>query len=507
MRIEEEIKKKKMEEKKRKTIVFYPSPAIGHLISMVELGKRFLALPNSPFSTITILITEAPYNTGSTAPYIRRVSASHPSIHFHRLPTIPRSSLESPPCSNLETVALRLLRLNIPNILEALNTLSLSFSISAFIFDLFCASSIEAATRLGIPSYCFFTSGAQVLATFLHFPILHENHHTTGFNRLPKTYVLQPPGVVPFPANHMPFPMRDPNEEAYHGFLHATANLINTTGIIANTFQALEPRAVKTIRDGSCVPHAPTPPLYCIGPLIATTEGGDGDQGHGGRDECLAWLDSQPRRSVVFLCFGSLGVFSEAQLKEIAVGLERSGQRFMWVVRSPPPTATKEVEEEESNGFPAPPGPDLDSLLPEGFLERTKERGMVVKSWAPQLAVLNHESVGGFVTHCGWNSVLEAVCAGVPMVAWPLYAEQHLNRCFLVEEMKMALALEVEEESGLVRSDELEKRVRELMESEEGRALSARMLETKETAEAAWKEGTGTSYAAMDELAQLWKHA
>ncbi|KAL5984755.1 hypothetical protein ACLOJK_041377 [Asimina triloba] len=490
---------------KKKTILLYPSPAIGHLISMVELGKRFLSLPNSPFSTITILIAQAPYNTGSTAPYIRRVSSSHPSIHFHQLPSIPISSLQSPSSANHETLAFRLLRLNIPNVLEAINTLSHSFSISAFIFDMFCASSIEAAAHLGIPSYCFYTSGAQVLAIMLYFPFLHTIY-TTGFNHLPNTHFVHVPGVVPFPAPDMILPMRDPNDEAYHGFLHVTLNLAKTSGIIVNTFEALEPRALKTIREGSCVPHAPTPPIYCIGPLVATEGGargmGDGDgDGDGPRDECLAWLDSQPQRSVVFLCFGSLGVFSEAQLKEIAVGLERSGQRFMWVVRSPPPTATEE-EEDKSNRFLAPPEPDLDALLPDGFLERTKERGMVVKSWAPQLAVLNHESVGGFVTHCGWNSVLEAVCAGVPMVAWPLYAEQHLNRWFLVEEMKMALALEAEEESGLVRSDELEKRVREVMEMES--ALSARMMEMKELAAAALKEG-GASYAAMEELAQLWK--
>ncbi|KAL0318075.1 UNVERIFIED_CONTAM: UDP-glycosyltransferase 88A1 [Sesamum angustifolium] len=113
------------------------------------------------------------------------------------------------------------------------------------------------------------------------------------------------------------------------------------------------------------------------------------------------------------LGYRSLGLFSAAQLKEIAVGLERSGQRFLWVVRSPP-------SDDKSKLYLRPPEPDLDSLLPAGFLDRTKDRGLVLKSWAPQVAVLNHESVGGFVTHCGWNSVLESVCAAVPMVAWPL---------------------------------------------------------------------------------------
>ncbi|KAK9270657.1 hypothetical protein L1049_026239 [Liquidambar formosana] len=142
--------------------------------------------------------------------------------------------------------------------------------------------------------------------------------------------------------------------------------------------------------------------------------------------------------------------------------------------------------------------------MPEGFLERTKERGMVVKSWAPQVAVLSHESVAGFVTHCGWNSVLEAVVAGVPMVAWPLYAEQHLNKTILVESMKMAIPLEQGEEDGFVSAAELEKRVRELMESDRGRELRELSWKMREMALAAWGN-LGTSTTALAKLVEVWK--
>ena len=107
----------------------------------------------------------------------------------------------------------------------------------------------------------------------------------------------------------------------------------------------------------------------------------------------------------------------------------------------------------------------------------------MVKSWAPQVAVLNHDSVGGFITHCGWNSVLESVCAGVPMVAWPLYAEQRFNRVLLVEEMKIALPM-VESETGFVNSTEVEKRVKELMESKEGNSVRERTIAMKHAAKA-----------------------
>ena len=210
----------------------------------------------------------------------------------------------------------------------------------------------------------------------------------------------------------------------------------------------------------------------------------------------MSWLDTQPIQSVVFLCFGSNGAFSPAQVKEIANGLERSGKRFLWVVKNPP-------SNDKSNQIAVTADVDLDALMPEGFLERTKDRGMVVKSWAPQVAVLNHPSVGGFVTHCGWNSMLEAVVAGVPMVAWPLYAEQHLNKAALVEVMKMAIGVEQRDEDMFVSGAEVERRVRELMECEEGRELRERSRKMREMALAAWKDG-GSSTTALAKFADVW---
>uniref|UniRef100_A0A5B7CAI9 Putative UDP-glycosyltransferase 88B1-like n=1 Tax=Davidia involucrata TaxID=16924 RepID=A0A5B7CAI9_DAVIN len=172
--------------------------------------------------------------------------------------------------------------------------------------------------------------------------------------------------------------------------------------------------------------------------------------------------------------------------REIAVGLEKSGERFLWVVRKSSSTS-----------------PELE--MPEGFLERTRGRGVVVRSWAPQADILScHESVGGFVTHCGWNSVLEAVIAGVPMLAWPLYAEQHINCLVLVEEMKLALPIQSDSDSNnslVVSGDEVERRVRELMRS----PVRQRSAEMKAMASAAWKSGPGgSSLAAFSNLVASW---
>ncbi|VAH21493.1 unnamed protein product [Triticum turgidum subsp. durum] len=217
---------------------------------------------------------------------------------------------------------------------------------------------------------------------------------------------------------------------------------------------------------------------------------GDASAGGEKRHECLAWLDAQPEKSVVFLCFGSKGAFSAAQLKEIARGLESSGHRFLWAVRSPP---------EEQREFPEP---DLGRLLPAGFLERTRGRGMVVKNWVPQAEVVRHEAVGAFMTHCGWNSALEAIMSGLPMVCWPLYAEQAQNKVFMVEEMKIAVALEGYEK-GTVKAEEIDAKLRLVMETEEGRKLREMLAAARKMASDAIGDGGSSEVAFAEFLRDL----
>ncbi|KAJ6798078.1 anthocyanidin 5,3-O-glucosyltransferase [Iris pallida] len=455
-------------------VVLYPSPGMGHLVSMFELAK----LLDSHGLSVTVIIVEPHYNTGSTAAFIARSSASNPSVSFHVLPR--PDSLPHNPSRHHEAHAFDLLRLSNPELRRFL----LESPPSALVLDYFCGYALDVSAELRIPAYYFFTSGAGVFSVFLNFPDLHSR--TTASFREMGSNPLHFPGIPPLPANHMPVPMLDRDDPVYEGFLYFSKRLKEAEGYIINTFEDLEPRAVAAISD------AALPPNYCIGPLI---QSGDRESSRGG-SECLAWLDAQPKKSVVFLCFGSIGLFPSEQLKEMAVGLERSGQRFLWVVRSPPSGDSDKL-------FEAPPEPDLERILPEGFLERTKGRGLVVKSWAPQAAVLEHGSVGGFVTHCGWNSTLEAIVNGVPMVAWPMYAEQRMNKVFLVEEMKLAVPMEGYDKD-IVSAEELERKVRWLMESEGGVELRARTERAKERAAASLAEG-GKSKVALLELVERMK--
>ncbi|TKW10436.1 hypothetical protein SEVIR_6G164401v4 [Setaria viridis] len=252
---------------------------------------------------------------------------------------------------------------------------------------------------------------------------------------------------------------------------------METHGVLVNTFESLESRAVQALRDPLSISlpgGRVLPPIYCVGPLVGNGKSAR-DRGEE-RAECLAWLDAQPERSIVFLCFGSMGSLPEEQLREIVAGLEASGRRSLWVVRTPPGRADlKKILEQRGE-------PDLDALLPEGFLERTRGRGLVVRSWAPQAAVLRHPATAAFVTHCGWNSALEGVAAGVPMLCWPLYAEQLMNKVFMAGDMSVGVGMEGYA-AGLVGAGEVEAKVRLVMDAEQGRELRARVAARREEAE------------------------
>ncbi|KAL8544136.1 hypothetical protein ACS0TY_004604 [Phlomoides rotata] len=445
------------------TIVLYSSPE--HLNSMLVLAK-FIAKHHDSIPII-ILCSAAESAAASIA--------AVPSITYHRIPTA-----AFPP--NLTKDRIELLfeipRLNNPNIRDALQEISQKSRIKAFVIDFFCNPAFEVSTSLQIPTYFFDSSGAFGLCVFLYFPTLDETVHV-DIGELNE--FLEIPGCPPVYSLDLPKGLFFRQSNSYKHFLGTAKNMRKSAGIIVNAFDALDYRAKEAISNGLCIPNAPTPPVYLFGPLVAEINGGS-------EHECLKWLDKQPSKSVIFLCFGRGGFFSGEQLKEMAVGLENSGYRFLWSVRNPPGKQSSSAADE----------PDMEELLPEGFQERTKDRGFVIKSWAPQEEVLSHDAVAGFVTHCGRSSTLEAVACGVPMIGWPIYAEQRMNRVFMVEEMKVALPLD-EAADGFVTAAELEKRVKELMESKAGRAIRHRVSELRIAAQAAMGK-KGSSVLALDKF-------
>ncbi|KAK3037250.1 hypothetical protein RJ639_030143 [Escallonia herrerae] len=317
------------------------------LFTKEQLNEMAIGLENSGQR-----VCGSPYDASRTAPYISRVAATTPSITFHNLLTV-----TLPPNSSYGTVdqLFGLPRLNNPNVHQALQTISQTSSLKAFIIDFFCDAAFEVSTSLGIPTYYFYTSGASGLSAFLYLTTLDKT--TTGSIKDLKDYI-EFPGTPPIFPTDLAEPLFDRHSTAYKRFIDTADHMAKSSGIIANTFESLEPRAVKAISEGLCVPNAPTPPVYYVGPLIASN-----DQ-TGDEQECLSWLSSQPSQSVVFLCFGSMGLFKAEQLTEMAIGLENSGHRFLWVVRSPPPT------DDQAKHPSALPEPNLDMFVSAAELEK-----------------------------------------------------------------------------------------------------------------------------------------
>ncbi|KAI3419586.1 Glycosyltransferase [Psidium guajava] len=473
-------------------IVMYPSPGRAHLNSLVELAQSLLR--HHPSLSVTVIISSPPQLLPVITPYIASVSSS--SIAFRHLPSVSLPpSLSSAPTGFSDDPAMyfEYARLNNPNLHQALSELLSASKPSqrpkALIADFYYSSAAEVTAALHLPTYYFHPAGTNPLAAFLYLPTLHKLN-TTSFKDLDCNVNI--PGLPPIPAKHMPSRMLDRSSRLYGHFLETSTRLAESAGLISNTFEAIEPRATKAISEGLCVPDGRTPPLYCIGPLVVADD-------HISKRDCLSWLDSQPSQSVLFMSFGSMGVFSSKQLREIAYALERSGVRFLWVVRNPPP------HDEIWRDLAIKPedDPGVEAILPPGFTERTKDRGLVLKSWAPQVAVLNHDSVGGFVGHCGWNSVMEALLASVPIIVWPLFAEQKLIRAYLAWEIKLVLSV-AESEGGFVTADEFAGRVTELMCSEKGRGVRERTAEMRNAAREALSEG-GSSRVAMAKLVDSFK--
>ncbi|XP_027118342.1 crocetin glucosyltransferase, chloroplastic-like [Coffea arabica] len=204
--------------------------------------------------------------------------------------------------------------------------------------------------------------------------------------------------------------------------------------VLVNTFDALEPRALKAIDKYN---------LIGIGPLIdfPFSEGsGDVMQEE---EYYMGWLESQPRSSVVYVAFGSLLMPSKHQMEEIARGLLECKRPFLWVIR-----ARDDGEEEKLS-----------------CIKELEQKGLIVP-WSSQIEVLKHPSLGCFVTHCGWNSTLETITLGVPVVAFPLWADQGTNAKLIQDVWRIGVRV-VPNEDGLVESDEIKRCIELVMDGGE----------------------------------------
>ncbi|KAG8363271.1 hypothetical protein BUALT_Bualt19G0004800 [Buddleja alternifolia] len=451
---------------------------MGHLIPLVEFANKLLTRHH--ISATFIIASDGPLSK----PQITLLSTLPPAIDYLLLPAVNFDDL--PPNVKIETrIALTITR-SLPSIRDAVKSVVDRRKVVAFVFDLFATDGFEIATEFKIPSYIFYPTTATVLSLFLYLPKLDE---TVSCEYREVAEKIQIPGCVPFNGQDLLDPVQDRKNDAYKWVLHHAKRYRMAEGIILNSFKELEPGAMKALQEK----ENDNPIVYPIGPLIQM-----GSKSNDDNEEslCLKWLDEQPNCSVLYVSFGSGGALSHDQMIELALGLEMSEQRFLWVVRCPCDTSSATFFGIRDTNDPL-------AYLPQGFLERTRGQGLVVPLWAPQTRVLAHGSVCGFLTHCGWNSTLESVVHGVPLIAWPLYAEQRMNAVMLVEQVGVALRPKVGE-NGLVGRVEIVKVVKGLIEGEEGKRVRSRMRDLKDAAANVLGEN-GSSTKILSELAKKWK--
>jgi len=475
------------------TVVLVPVWGIGHFLPLIEAGKRLLARSSRPL-TLTVLIMPAPTEKRGSeiAQHIREVETESAglglAIRFHHLPAAERPAVAT------YTGPEEFISLNVqpyvPHVRAAVS--GLACPVAAVVVDIFCTPLLDAAHGLGVPAYVYLICSAAMCALLLRSPALDDEAAGAGEFEDMDGGAVHLPGLPPVPASCLPSGLVDRKVPTYRWFLYNGRRYTEAAGIIVNTVAELEPHVLAAIADGRCTRGSRAPTVYAVGPVLAATITATTppeQQQEQPEHECVRWLHSQPPASVLFLCFGSARFFTAQQAHEAAHALDHSGHRFLWVLRGPPEHGTKL----SSDG-------DLAELLPPGFSERTKGRGLVWPRWAPQKEILAHAAVGGFVTHCGWNSVLESLWFGVPMLPWPWAAEQHYNAFTLVAAMGVAVAMEVRrKEDNFVEAVELERAVRALMGGAEGRTAREKATEMKAACRMAVEEG-GSSYQSLQKL-------
>ncbi|KAI3940013.1 hypothetical protein MKW98_029789 [Papaver atlanticum] len=460
-------------------VVIFPTPGMGHLIPLTELAKQLVHHHN--FSITLILPTIGPPSMA-----MKSVLDQLPETISYILLS-PVSLDDQPKDAKGETrISIAMVR-SLPYLSEELKRITSSKRVAAFVIDLFGTDAFDVANEFGIPPYIFFPCNANVLQLLLNLSSLHESY-SGEFKDLPQPLCL--PGCVPMPGTELIPPLQDKKDDAYMWFLHHARRYSLAEGILVNTFVDLESSVLKELM-AEKQPGMPT--IYPVGPITSRSSiDKDFDDASG----CLQWLDNQPLESVLYVSFGSFGFLSYEQMIELAYGLEMSGHRFLWVVKCP---AAATIDASLSKQMSTDPF----DFLPDGYLHRINGLGFLVPLWAPQIQILNHGSTGGFLSHSGWNSTLESIVCGKPMITWPLYAEQRMNAVMLVEDIGVAVRPKPDE-NGLIGREEISRVVKILMGGGEGKSLRDKTRKLKEGAARVLSED-GSSNISFLEVVDKWK--
>ncbi|XP_065847103.1 UDP-glycosyltransferase 90A1-like [Euphorbia lathyris] len=431
----------------------------GHTIPLLHLAHLLLR------RRIFVTVFTTPANHPFIANFLSETNADILDLHFPEnvsgIPACIESTDKLPSISLFHQFALATALMQ-PDFEKELEKLP---AVNFLVSDSFLWWTAESAAKFGIPRLVF--SGMSNYATCLSKCVV-ENRLLLGLESDDDLITLPDFPWIKITRNDFESQFRDLEQQKETPFSDFMFNIFMSYsisyGFISNSFYELEPLFADHLNQ-----LQPTK-TFCTGPFCLAIKTPNFAENQ--KPSWIKWLDEKliQGKPVLYVAFGSQAEISDDQLKEIAIGLEESMVNFLWV--------TRKISDLE---------------------ESVKGRGIIVKEWVDQMEILMHKSVEGFLSHCGWNSTIESICAGVPILAWPMMAEQPLNARMVVEEIKVGLRVETCN-NGFVKSEGLKKMVKQLMEEEIGKEVKDNVKKYSEMAIKAIEEGTGSSSKTLDSL-------
>ncbi|KAL7090345.1 hypothetical protein ACP275_12G035100 [Erythranthe tilingii] len=461
-------------------ITMVSSPGMGHLIPVLVLANRLAADHNVSVTVLQVTTAVSPPESN-----ILHLPVDDNLVQIIQLPPVDISYLVDPSTKVVTQLCL-MVREALPSIRSAIA--ALDRRPDGLIVDFFCTEALPIAAEFNLPKYVYAACTAWFAALLIYSPVLDRE---INGQYVDQTEPLRIPGCKSVRPEDVVDPMLDRNDQQYEEYIRMGKEITLFDGVLCNSWPDLEPKTLESFKRNEHMRSVMKNPVYPIGPMRRPV------QSVTEKPELMSWLDRQPDESVIFVSFGSGGMLSAEQTTELAWGLELSRQRFIWVVRPPTTGRVDDAFFNITNGSDSAP-----DYFPEGFSTRTSDIGLLVPMWAQQVEILNHPSIGGFLSHCGWNSTLESITSGVPMIAWPLYAEQRMNAAFLAEEVEVAVRPRVLPTKGVVGRGEIERMVRRLMEEREGVKMRENVKHLKKSGEESLKIG-GSSYNFICEILKV----
>ncbi|XP_047958479.1 UDP-glucosyltransferase 29-like [Salvia hispanica] len=414
-------------------VLMFPWLAHGHVFPFLELAKGLTKKHFHVYLCSTSINLDSVRNSlNNDDNPIKLVELPLPSLpdlppHYHTTKNIP---------PHLMPTLFKAFQMSAPGFSDNIADLKPDL----LIYDAFQPWAAKAAASQGVPPVYFATSGATTFA------LAHHCYTHKSWDSFPHQAIR----LKDYEKKRMAVAVETIQiGDAGEGFVYGVFDLSNDV-VLMKTCRALEGKYVDYLSTLCGKKIVPT------GSLITFA-----DNQETGGSEIMEWLGEREEGSTLYISFGSENYLSKEQMREIAIGLELSGINFLWVARAP---AGSEVS--------------LDEAVPEGFLERAKQRGLVVRGWAPQAAILAHPAVGGFMSHCGWSSIMESLYFGVPVVALPLKLDQPMN-ARLVVEVGVGVEVARDEEGGLDGNGVAEA-VKEVFVEESKEGLRSRAREVSE---------------------------